>query len=62
MGKLSEISNNLLRISRGDVSLYERATSTFEQRVNTSRSTDNAPSVSSSNNNTESTRHTSSSN
>ena len=49
MGTLTEISSNLLRISKGDVSLYEQATSNFEERVNTSRSTDTASSASSSN-------------
>jgi hypothetical protein len=43
MGTITEISNNLLRISKGDVSLYERTTSTFERRVGSERSTDSAP-------------------
>ena len=59
MRTLTENSSNLLRISREDVSLYERATWTFEQRVNTSRSTDSAPSATSSN--IDSSRRTSSS-
>jgi len=33
MGKLSEVSKNLLLISQGDVSIYERATSSFEERT-----------------------------
>jgi hypothetical protein len=42
MGTMTEISNNLLRISRGDVSLYQKTTSTFEQRVGSGRLTDSA--------------------
>jgi hypothetical protein len=45
MGTITEISNNLLRISKGDVSLYERTTSTFERRVGSERFTDSAPPV-----------------
>jgi hypothetical protein len=37
MGTIKEISSNLLRISKGDVSLFERATSTFEQRIGSGR-------------------------
>jgi hypothetical protein len=33
MGKLSEVSKNLLLISQGNVSIYERATSSFEERT-----------------------------
>jgi hypothetical protein len=40
MGTIKEISSNLLRISKGDVSLYERATSTFEQRIGSVRWSD----------------------
>jgi hypothetical protein len=49
MGTLTEFSTNLLRISKGDVSLYERATSNFEQRVGSARSTDNVSSPPSNN-------------
>jgi hypothetical protein len=45
MGTITEISNNLLRISKGDVSLYERTTSAFERRVGSERFTDSAPQV-----------------
>jgi hypothetical protein len=31
MGDLDRVWDNLLKISQGDVSLYERATSSFEQ-------------------------------
>ena len=41
---LTQISNTLLRLSKGDVSLYEKATSSFEERVSTSsQSTESAP-------------------
>jgi hypothetical protein len=33
MGKLSEVSRNLLLISQGNVSIYERATSSFEEKT-----------------------------
>ncbi len=33
MGHLDEVYKNLLRISQGDVSLYERATLSFEESI-----------------------------
>jgi hypothetical protein len=42
MGTLSEITSNLLRFSKGDVSLYEKTTSSFEQKIGSPRPSDNA--------------------
>jgi hypothetical protein len=44
MGNFDQIWDNLLKISQGDASLYERATSSFEQRTGSSQTSSGAQS------------------